>query len=433
MAYEYVGDKPLPILESEGWPATLAGGQFQVLNELYNSFLSRENMKVQLCFKRLGIYSFGGFGASADTEGNAATFDDDGGEADFNKPYAKFNLIKDGLGLFMMIPINPEEITVNYQVDVNSYDTIFFAELATISNIKLRRFSIRSFFPYRSQANTKFGTEPIFSPKDYINWITECMDNKMILSFKAFGELGRPLPFMKCFIEKFDTTLKANGDVEYELNICEYIDYRKNIDMRKFVMDGDMLVVSDKKKKRDGGKIFIGDFVRVVKGTIFSDELKQMKFGLDKLWGNIFKSSPAGMQLRLMYGMSGEMNKTNLMYTPSQIGQNFLSTAISGDTINMVYEILKACKNLDKNELWMVVAIHDDKLNMPEINRNLTMDVLQINKFINDIADWSHLALKFNVLIRSMKDGRHGWVTMGQLVKYDFSQDGLDFNFINGE
>ena len=59
--------------------------------------------------------------------------------------------------------------------------------------------------------------------------------------------------------------------------------------------------------------------------------------------------------------------------------------------------------------------------------------VLQLNKDINDIADWSHLALKFNVLIRSMKDGRHGWVTMGQLVKYDFSQDGLDFNFFNGE
>lgn len=427
MAYEYVGDKPLPILESEGWPATLAGGEFEVLNQLYNSFLSRENLKVQLCFKRLGVYSFGGFGASADTEGNAVYFDNESGDMEFAK---KSEIKNDGLKTYMMIPINPEEIEVNYRINVNSYDTIFFSELATITGVKLRRFSIRSFFPYRSAVNTPFGTEPIFRPKDYIDWITECMDNKMILAFKAFGEIAEPLPYMKCFIESFDTTLKANGDVEYVLNVCEYIDYRKNVDTRKFVMDGDVLVVSDKKKKREGGKIFIGDFVKVANGIVFSDELKRTKFGISDLRSNVLKSSPAGMLLRLRQGDVPTI--TDSTYSGGQVAQNFFNMAISSDLINMVYELIKSSRNVDRDELWMVVAIHSDKLNFPTINQNMTMNVIQLNKFLDNMGDFSMVALKKNIMIRSMKDGRHGWVEMNQLVKYDFSKDGLDFNFFNG-
>lgn len=430
MAYEYVGDKPLPILESEAWPATLAGGDFQVLNELYNSFLSRQNMRVQLCFKRLGIYSFGGFGASADTEGNAALFDNEGGEPDFNKHTAKFDLIANGLGQFMMIPINPEEITVNYQINTNSYDTIFFAELATITGIKLRKFTIRSFFPYRSAVVTQFGTEPIFSPKNYIDWITECMDNKMILAFKAFGELAQPLPFMKCFIESFDTTLKANGDVEYVLNICEYIDYRKNIDTRKFVMDGNMLVVSSKKKRREGGEIFIGDFVKVADGIVFNDELKQSRFGLSDVQSNVLRTPPAAMLSRLAI-KDNPFNDEQIGYTQQQIGMGFLFTMFSPSTLMMVYELIKAFRNVDRNEIWMVVAIHSDELNAPKIGQSLHMNIAQMNNYLNDLVDFSYISLKKNVQLRSMKDGRHGWVSMSQLVKYDFAQDGLDFNFFN--
>ena len=248
---KYVGDRPLPIVESGAWPESLAGGQFEVLNELYDDFLNETNSLVQLCFKRLGIYSFGGFGASADTEGNAALFNDDGGDTAFDAPN---NIKADGLKTYMMIPINPEEISVNYQINTQQHQTVFFSELATLSGLKLRRFRIDSFFPYRISANRRFGTEPIYRPQDYIKWITDCMDNKVILAFKAFGELAEPLPYMKCFIEDFQTTLKANGEVAYSLSICEYIDYRDGIDTRMFVMDGDTLIVSPKEKKRDDGK-----------------------------------------------------------------------------------------------------------------------------------------------------------------------------------
>ena len=53
---KYVGDRYLPIVESGEWPETLAGGQFEVLNDLYNHFLNSQNALVKLCFKRMGIY-----------------------------------------------------------------------------------------------------------------------------------------------------------------------------------------------------------------------------------------------------------------------------------------------------------------------------------------------------------------------------------------
>ena len=74
----------------------------EVLNDLYNHFLNSQNALVKLCFKRMGIYSFGGFGSSADTEGNAATFDNDGGDMNFDSPA---DIKEDGLNNYLMIPI----------------------------------------------------------------------------------------------------------------------------------------------------------------------------------------------------------------------------------------------------------------------------------------------------------------------------------------
>ena len=34
---KYVGDRPLPIVDSGAWPESLAGGQFAVINEMYDN------------------------------------------------------------------------------------------------------------------------------------------------------------------------------------------------------------------------------------------------------------------------------------------------------------------------------------------------------------------------------------------------------------
>lgn len=417
---KYVGDRYLPIVESGEWPETLAGGQFEVLNDLYNHFLNSQNALVKLCFKRMGIYSFGGFGSSADTEGNAATFDNDGGDMNFDSPA---DIKEDGLNNYLMIPINPEEITVNYQIETNSYNTIFFAELATLTGLKLRRFKISSFFPYRVTTQKKFGTEPIYRPQDYIRWITDCMDNKIILAFRAFGQLAEPLPYMKCFIESFDTTLRPNGDVRYDMVVCEYIDYRKNLDMRKFVMDGEVLIVSEKPRKRDDTKITIGDFVRVKTGIVFTDKLKMCKIGMNDLISTFFKTSPTAIAAKFLTG--GSVSSGEVFNSPGQMGRNAVYNLLTPDTIMTLADLIKQTMAIDRNEIWMVVGGDYCSKNMVDLSFDLLWDVAQIDRLYKNM-NVGNMSGK-DIAIRSMKDNRTGWVSLDQLAKVNFAPNGGDY------
>lgn len=430
MATMYAGEQPLSIIQREGWPETLAGGQFAELNTLYEGFLSRRDMMVQLCFKRMGIYSFGGFGASADTEGNAAFFNNNSGDMEFDKVS---KIKEDSLNKYLMIPINPEEISVNYRINTNTYNTIFFAELASLSGIKLRRFSISSFFPYQISTAYKFGTEPIYSPSDYIKWITDCMENKVILAFKAFGPLAKPIPYMKCFIENFDTTLKANGDVEYKLDICEYIDYRKNLDMRRFVMEGDVLIVSQKAKKRVSSQIYVGDFVNVVTGIVYSDELKSSRLGLNELENIFFKTSPAASLAMLYTGKVPSMEDVFYIENPSQMLDNFQASLINAETVKTLAEMLQSCEKMDRNEIWMVVGIHSDP-EIPKATFSLMGNITQIDNLIKDtvrVGNYGFYGVK-NVELRSMKDGRHGWASYKQLAKVNVLLGSDNMNYSSG-
>lgn len=406
---KYVGDRPLPIVDSGAWPESLAGGQFAVLNELYDDFLHEQNATVQLCFKRLGIYSFGGFGASADTEGNAALFDDDGGDSTFDSPS---NIRADGLQTYMMIPINPEEISVNYQINTTSHQTVFFSELATLSGLKLRRFKIESFFPYRISAKRQYGTEPIYRPQDYIRWITDCMDNKVILAFRAFGELAEPLPYMKCFIEDFSTTLRANGEVGYSLSICEYIDYRKEMDTRMFVMDGETLIVSPKEESRDDGKIGLGDLVYVIDGLIYSDKLKHMSFNVGNIANSFFRFPPSLVTSRLL-SKKGLEDYVQGYQVTGNVGNSVVYNLVNAETIEFIAEMIKAKVNVDKTEIWMVVGgDYFSKYRGVGLTDLITSSLAQVRNFAQEASPQS---LSHTIKIRSMKDNRIGWVNREQL------------------
>ena len=408
---KYVGDRPLSIIESGAWPETLAGGQFTELNTLYDLFLNEQNATVQLCFKRLGIYSFGGFGASADTEGNAALFENDGGDMTFE---SLSDIKTDGLSNYMLIPINPEEIQVNYSINTVSHQTVFFSELATLSGLKLRRFTINSFFPYRISANRKYGTEPIYRPQDYIKWITDCMDNKVILAFKAFGQLAEPLPYMKCFIESFDTTVRANGEVRYSLSICEYIDYRKNVDTRMFVMDGETLIVSPKEDSRDDGKIGLGDLVYVIDGLIYSDKLKHMSFNVGNITNSFFRFPPAIVTSRL-FTKKGAEDYFKQYQIAGNVGNSVVYNLANAETIEFIAEMIKAKINVDKSEIWMVVGgDYFSKYKGVGMTDILTSSLAQVQNFSLSASPQS---LSHTIKIRSMKNNKIGWVDLSQLKR----------------
>jgi hypothetical protein len=408
----YAGDRPLDIVKSGEWPETIAGGEFMVLNELYDAFLQQENMLVKLCFKRLGIYSFGGFGASADTEGGAVKFDDSGGDVTFD---SVSDIKNAGLDTYMMIPVNPADIQVNHEINVNTYKTIFFAELATLSGLKLRRFTINSFFPYRVITRRKYGTEPIYRPEDYIRWITDCMDNKIILAFKAFGSIASgTLPYMKCFIESFDTTLQPNGEVSYTLKVCEYIDYRKNLDMRKFVMEGETLIVSPKPEQRDDGKFGLGDLVNVTSGMIYTDALKRSPMKIGSVVDSFFRYPPAIVTTKL-FSKSGKESFAQSFQLAPNIGASVVYNLVSNETITFIAELIKSALNLDLSEIWMIIGgDYFNKYHGMQMEEILLSSLSQIENFVMDIG-LAGQNVSHGIKIRSMKDGRIGWVDKDQL------------------
>lgn len=408
---KYVGDQPLGIVASGEWPETLAGGQFKELNEMYSNFLNKKNAMVQLCFKRLGIYSFGGFGASADTEGNAALFDNDGGDMTFDT----ISKIRNSeLADYMVIPINPEEIQVNYQINTTTYQTIFFSELASISGLKLRRFKIDSFFPYTIDSKLDFGTEPIYRPQDYIKWITDCMDNKVILAFKAFGQLAEPLPYMKCFIENFESTLRANGEVRYSLSICEYIDYRANIDNRMFAMSDDTLIVSPKENKRNEGAIGLGDLVYVVKGMVYTDKLKNSTLNVSNVINSFFRLPPAMVSTRMLYGAGkDEFSKSFHVYEGQDLANSVIYNLANMETIEYIAELIRSKVKTDYSEMWLVVGgDYFSKF------RNVDLSVVQsVPQMVDLYKNMSPQSMSHNIKLRSMRDNRIGWADLKQLKK----------------
>ena len=414
----YYGDKPLNVVEQNNWPETLAGGKFELLNELYDNFLNEEEMKVQLVFKKLGIYSFGGFGSSADTEGNAQTVSGtdpaDLNAVDVNLSKAK----KDKLTEYLIVPINPEEIRLDYAVNTNTYKTVYFSELASMSGLKLRRFSINSFFPYRISAKRQFGTEPIYEPADYINWITECMDNKIILAFRAFGDLARPIPYMKCFISGFNTTLLATGEVKYTLEICEYIDYRTNVDQRQFSMSGTNIVISAKENVRYDSAIGLGDFVNVVSGSIYSDELKHSALSVGNVLNSCFRFPPSIITSNILTKRGSE--DYFKQYGVVQSGDSAIYNLASTDTIKFIADLIKSSVQRDETEIWRVVGgDYFSKFRGRTMTNTVMSSIAQWQNILDETGlagqNWSH-----NVKIISMRDGRTGWVDLYQLKKTNF-------------
>jgi hypothetical protein len=415
----YIGEKPISVTKAGGgdWPDSLENGNYPVLTELYDDFLAEENSRVQLVFKKLGIFSFGGFGASADTEGGAPMFSDDGGDPNF-KPE---EIQDDQLEKYLVIPINPADIQVNYSIDVTNYKTIFFSEIASITGIKLRRFTISSFFPYRVGSDIKsFRTGRIYEPKNYIDWITECMDNRVILAFKAFGDLARPLPIMSCFIESFTTKLMSNGEVQYSLGICEYIDYRQNVDSRMFVMDGDRIIVSEKENSRKDERIGIGTLVRVTKPPIYSSFVKNHPITNEDVTKKIFNKSPTQIAKSLLKRKSVTPQWGNISEFVEDEGTGLL---MNKDLIRYIIEFFVSnLQTVDPSEIWMVIGgdyfTNTAKVTDMIIGSSLLDHVFQLGTYI-DAFDKFSLVDAYSIKIKSMKDGRIGWVSMAQLVKVD--------------
>lgn len=414
--------------------------------------ITERRAKVQLLFRRSGLYSFGGFAHNADVEGNAGTSPNSrdipaNSEGNLNdKSYIPEN--KNADGDFMVIPVNPENITVTTGVNSKNYETSFHAELAVMSGLKLRTFTIESFFPAKPNEFQNLGTGTVFKPVEYVNWIMGCMKSKCVLRFFPFGNAD-VLPEMDCFFTSFVYTLQPNGDVTYTLEVCEFIDYRKDITSRRLKLTPrGAFVVSDDSRKREvlnDQIIRVGDYITVKPDAkVYSDQYARTKLTLGDIIGTPLQHSPTfslNSLLAVREGKDGNaewVDPYNNGY--KQYGQDQMNAVMSqygnfnavGYYLGFTDDIIGIIKDLVKspssrpNEIWKVINYYKPAMGSDyakETEESL-LDGLYNLRFtwldtvLRDIRnltfkDMSQLELQ----IKSMQTGKTGWIKTSSAIK----------------
>lgn len=425
------------------------GGSQLALDVISN--ITERNAKVQLLFKRTGTFSFGGFAHNADIEGNAGTT-----AASRDIPAHSEGELNDGSykpindnanGDFMVIPVNPQNITVNASVNTQSYETSLHAELAVMSGLKLRTFSIDSFFPAYPNEFQNLGTGTVFKPVQYVNWILSCMQAKSVLHFYPFGNAD-VLPEMDCFISSFSYTLEPNGDVSYSLEITEFIDYRKRITERQIKLTpNEVKIVTPTAPKRDIANddiIVCGDYIVIKDGySVYNDQFAQNPMTLGQIIGSPLQYSPEISLQQFLTFKKGEdgdtewdtdtMKGTFVNYGTSQYssmvmqyGTGLFSTAYyTGLTTNLIKFLIdmeskvKQQSVLGYDDIWQVINYYHPRFGAgykEKANATMVEDLksLRFTWLTTLMKDFRSIGVKdmwmLELQVRSMSTGKTGWI-----------------------
>ena len=323
-------------------------------------------MGLKIMFTDLGQQDFGGYGSRADIEGGAGA-----GDRKFKlDPVTKETL--DDSQRTLIIPVNPEDLEITNGIDIESHETSYFAEVITLTGLKLRKFNITSFFPFDTEYD--FDDEVVIHPqKYYIEWIQRAMQGKKILLMSVVGDIDYLLPFT-CVFTDFSYHIGAYKDIAYTLSVSEYIDYRSYAEARKFTMDGDVLITESTKKRPNlEGVITIGSIVKVINGFAHINSL--------------------GTKYATVQGLSSLYR-----YAPSR----FISVNTLFDAHQLAKEI-----NRPKDMEWVVASILPrtlyDTSGPREFYQSLCSNQIGIPNLLN-------------IHIVSLSSRDDGWVTMSQLA-----------------
>lgn len=415
------------------------------------SNITERNAKVQLLFKRTGTFSFGGFAHNADIEGNAGTT-----AASRDIPAHSEGELNDGSykpindnanGDFMVIPVNPQNITVNASVNTQNYETSLHAELAVMSGLKLRTFNIDSFFPAHTNEYSNLGTGTVFKPVQYVNWILSCMQAKCVLHFYPFGNAD-VLPEMDCFISSFTYTLEPNGDVSYSLEITEFIDYRKRITERQIKLTpNEVKIVTPPAPVRDVPNddiIVCGDYIIIKDGySVYNDQFAQNPMTLGQIIGSPLQYSPEiSMQQFLVFKKDSEggiewdtdtMKGTFTNYGKSQYssmvtqygGGLFTTAYYTGLTTNLIKLLVDMESKVKQqsvggyNDIWQVINYYHPRFGSgycEKANATIAEDLksLRFTWLTTLMKDLRSIGVKdmwmLELQVRSMSTGKTGWI-----------------------
>lgn len=134
-------------------------------------------------------------------------------------------------GITIRLPVNPEELPIEYPTENNRYNVLDLGEIVVPRTPKLRQVSFEGVLPGDPDdplIQTVGGFKP---PEFYINFFKECQDKKEPLRFIAnrYHENGGAIfdTNIQVIIEDFDAKEKGGetGDFYYTISLSEYRDF----------------------------------------------------------------------------------------------------------------------------------------------------------------------------------------------------------------
>lgn len=132
--------------------------------------------------------------------------------------YLKFGSSK------MVIPVNPEELSVKYSTDNKEYDVIGVGQIVVQRKPSLKEVSWEGFFP--ASKSDPYVNQGADSPEDYADEILSAMKARqkirLIITRDKLFDTN-----MRCIVSEFETTDKGGepGDLYYSITLQEYKDY----------------------------------------------------------------------------------------------------------------------------------------------------------------------------------------------------------------
>lgn len=132
--------------------------------------------------------------------------------------YVKFGSKK------IKIPVNPEELEIQYPTDHKTYDVLGKGEIVVPRRPSLKRISWESFFP--SSTEDPYVNSGARQPEDYEAFFLDALKKKTICRL-IISRSGLYDTNMSCIVSAFSTTDKGGepGDMYYKAEFLEYRDY----------------------------------------------------------------------------------------------------------------------------------------------------------------------------------------------------------------
>ena len=139
--------------------------------------------------------------------------------------------IKNGCSIYIQfgskkvkIPVNPEEIEIEYPTDNKTYNVLGKGEIVVPRKPSLKIVSWESFFP--GSAADPYVNSGAKDPEDYEKYFSDAMKKKtkcrLIISRSGLYDTN-----IRCIVSSFKTTDKGGEpkDMYYEVELTEYRDY----------------------------------------------------------------------------------------------------------------------------------------------------------------------------------------------------------------